>query len=210
MGLLRGVNDSRPLCGHAIWIHPNDAVHSYNTFVQYMSDETIATTSWWESYRTDVAAGQPHRIEVFFRSLAPSQGAHDKRRRIVSQLDEASSTSSLDSYDLHVVGDGMCLCEDCAETRLARHMHDTLATLREGGSDEIEPLAFSTRTVDSQMTGEHYTLLVPPEVSLAVYVDSSLRGVFPAAVEEVTVSVTDFLDAFTTLENAPATVQAEA
>lgn len=174
-----------------------------------MFDETIATTSWWKRYRTDVAVGQPHRIEVVFRSLAPGQGAHDRRRRIVHRLEEAANTVLLDSYDLRIVGEALCLCEDCTETRLGHFVHDTLSTLREGGSDAVDPLAFSTRTVDSRMTGEHYTLLVPPEVSLAVYVDGSLRGVFPADVEGVTVSVTDFLDAFTSLDDAQVTPQVE-
>lgn len=175
-----------------------------------MSDETISKTSWWERYRTDVAAGKSHRIEVFFRSLAPSQGSHGKRRRIISQLGEADDASAIDGYDINVVGDGMCLCDDCTETRLARHMHDKLSRLRKGGGNMVKPLGFRERTVDSQMTGEHYTLLVPPEVSLAVYVDDTLRGVFPAKVEGRSVSVTDYLEAFTTIEPVMEANQVEA
>lgn len=175
-----------------------------------MSDETISKTAWWERYRTDVAAGKAHRIEVFFRSLAPSQGSHDKRRRIIKNLGEADDASTIDGYDVNVVGEGMCLCDDCAETRLARHMHDRLSRLRAGGSDVVEPLGFRERSVDSSLTGENYTLLVPPEVSLAVYVDDALRGVFPAEVEGVSVSVVDFLDAFTTVDSVSFTSRVEA
>ena len=175
-----------------------------------MSDAHIDTTAWWERYRTDVLADEQHHIEIFFRSLAPNQGSHDKRRTILERLEGAAEDAVLDSYDINVVGDGMCLCQDCGETRIARHMHETLTSLRSGGSEDVEPTGFAERVVDSQMTGEHYRLLVPPEVSVAVYVDDSLRGVFPAVVEDVPVSVSDFLRALATVETVPVPAQAEA
>ena len=149
-------------------------------------------------------------IDVFFRSLAPSQGSHDKRRRILQRLDAAAESSSLATYNIHVIGDGMCLCEDCTSTRIARHMHETLSSLRDGGSDRIEPTGFAERSVDSEMTGEHYPLLVPPEVTLAVYVEDVLRGVFPARVEGTSVSVSDFLEAYSSIETESTVSQAEA
>jgi len=175
-----------------------------------MSEETIATTSWWERYRDDVAGGKTHTMDVFFRSLAPSQGSHDKRRQILQRLDAAAESTSLETYNIHVIGDGMCLCEDCTSTRIARHMHDTLSSLRDGGSDRIEPTGFSERSVDSEMTGEHYRLLIPPEVTLAVYVGDVLRAAFPARVEGVPVSVSDFLDAYSSIDTESAVSQAEA
>jgi hypothetical protein len=174
-----------------------------------MSGSHIGTTGWWERYRADVLADKSHRIDIIFRSLAPSQGLHDKRGDILKRVERAAESSVLDVYDITVVGEGLCLCDDCATTRIARHMHETLRTLRHGGSKDIEPTGFVERPVDSQMTGEHYRLLVPPEVSLAVYVDDSLRGVFPATVGGSSVSVDDFLDALETLDDVPGHARTE-
>jgi hypothetical protein len=174
-----------------------------------MSGSHIDTTGWWERYRADVQTEKPHRITVFFRSLAPSQGSHDRRSGILDRVERAAEMSVLDSYDITVVGEGLCLCDDCASTRIARRMHETLQTLRRGGSEDIEPTGFVERPVDSQMTGEHYRLLVPPEVSLAVYVGDSLRGVFPATVGGASVSVDGFLDALETLGDVSARAQTE-
>ncbi len=174
-----------------------------------MSSTQIDTTPWWERYRTDVTAGGLHHIDVFFRSLSPTLGAHDKRRRLLTRLDEAIDRDSLDSYDISILGEGMCLCDDCRETRIARHMHETLTMLREGGADDVEPFGFDERNVDSQLTDEHYNLLVPPNVSIAVYIDDSLRGVFPAEVDGICVTVEEFLDALTTLDRSTVASQAE-
>lgn len=175
-----------------------------------MSEETIVTTPWWERYSTDLVSRETHRIEVFFRSLAPSQGAHNARTGILQRLSEADDRNLIDGYDVNVVGEGVCLCEDCAETRIARHMYETLSTLRSGGEPDVEPVGFRERSVDSAMTGEAYSVLVPPEVTFAVYVDGTLRGVFPSTVDGHTVTVSEYLDALSTLDSRRPTARAQA
>lgn len=175
-----------------------------------MSGETIVTTPWWERYSADIATEKTHRVEVFFRSLAPSQGSHDRRLRVLERLDEITKTDLLDVYDINVVGEGMCLCEDCTQTRIARHMHDTLTDLREGGEPDVEPQGFAERPVNSTVTHESYRLLVPPEASLAVYVGDSLRGVFPAEVNGTSVTIDEYLDALATVESTQFSARAQA
>lgn len=175
-----------------------------------MSAETIETTQWWEKYSSDAETCETHRIELFVRSLTPSQGTHDSRKWMLYRLEGMVESDFLDSYDINVVGEGMCLCESCLDTRLARHMYETLTTLRDGGDATVEPLGFSERTIDSSLTDEQYSVLTPPEISLAVYVDDTLRGVFPATVDGKRVTVTDYFDAISTLQTRQTSNRAEA
>lgn len=174
-----------------------------------MSKQTLTSTAWWKSYRNALEDCDTHRVEVFFRSLAPRQGTHDRRKQVFDELKQKQETGLLDGYSMNVVGEGLCLCEQCQETRLARHLNETLRTLRECDAANMEPLGFSERVVDSSFTDETYTLLVPPEVSLAVYIDDSLQGVFPSSIDGTPISVGEFLTALADLEPMQTATQAQ-
>lgn len=60
---------------------------------------------------------------------------------------------------------------------------------------------FEARTLDSSIAGETARALVSPRMSVALYCDGDLSGVFPCEIGDVTVSVTDFVSTLAQLSD---------
>lgn len=151
-------------------------------------------TEWWEQYEGKQTGGNGHRVRAFVRSFAPGPGRHDRQRRLVEGLQSASDNGLIKAGGTTVVGKGLCCCEDCRSLTEAEGLLESITELREWEFKNITASGFSTRRVDSSVTGERHRVIVPPEVVFGIYVDGSLAGVFPCEDGSETYQPESYLD----------------
>jgi hypothetical protein len=175
-----------------------------------MSWESLLTTPWWEEYRSAVQSSETRGAKLYVRSHAPTPGGHETRRRVFRNLDSAIAQKSLDTYDVTIVGEGLCLCDCCIERPPGRQLVETFSAARDRTPDSVDPVGFEERVVDSTITGEHHRVLVPPELCLTLTADGELVGVFPCRIDGTLFSVPDFLDVLTAEPARPALSRADA
>jgi hypothetical protein len=161
-----------------------------------MSSENLRATTWWDHYGSAVEAGETHRAELLVRSLSPTPGGHDRRRRVFERLEEAVGTH-VDRYDITIVGEEFCLCESCIDTVPGTRLLEKFTRIREYRDGTAHSLSFAERTIDAMIIGETYRLLAPPELCLTVYVDGELEGVFPRVIGGETFGPEEYLEALT-------------
>lgn len=155
----------------------------------------IDSTTWWERFRTNASNDEGPRLELYLRSLAPTPGTHTGYLEMRNRLDHAIGAGVVDACGTTVLGEKICLCDRCQETRLGRRLAETCFELRDGGDPDVDPVGFDERPIRSEMTGESYTVLVPPTVCLGVYEGDSLVGVFPSRIDGDVYEVSDFVRA---------------
>lgn len=163
--------------------------------IRIMSGQSITTTSWWKTYRSAVRTGETQRVEVFVRSLGPPLGTHGHRSWIFGALDEAVAAGNLDEYETTITGEQLCLCESCLESRLGRTLVAKLVRIRNPRDQNVEPMGFDTRKVESTITHEQYRVLIPPSCCISVAVDDTVHGLFPCRIDGEAYWIRDFLDA---------------
>jgi hypothetical protein len=147
-------------------------------------DQAIALESWWEQYREQLTAGTVTRVELFVRSCTPAPGTHDRRNRLFRSIERQVNDGPLDSYGITVLSDKFCLCANCLEL-YDDGLIETVERLMSWRSGGIRSIGFDEQEVRSSILDEQYTVIVPPELSLGVYVDDSLAGVFPCRADGV-------------------------
>lgn len=138
-----------------------------------------ALSPWWEEYRKRLPAADSHRVELFVRSRTPVPGAHGRPIDLYRSLERRVEDDAIDACGVTVLGGNLCLCENC---RALDWEPDTLETVEEllswrGGG--IRSSGFTERVVSSSVVDEQYSVIVPPETALGVYVDGAVVGVFP-------------------------------
>lgn len=153
-----------------------------------------SVTQWWDMYEQAQESASDHRVDVFVRSSTPTLGEHNRRQHRLEALDSATKTESIDTYDVTVLGDEICLCERCTTNHRNESRTELVDTLRHWGYEELDASGFVVRTVSSAVTGETYKTVVPPEFSFGIYLDESLVGVFPCADEERTYGPETYLE----------------
>lgn len=153
-----------------------------------------AIEQWWNQYRERLDSSERNRITVYVRSLSPSAGGHDRRRRLRDAIRDVSAEAAVDSLEVSVLGEEICLCDQCVEAVVDEDVLRTVNELRGWRGGGIRATGFTEREVDSSITGEDYRTVVPPEVSLGVHVGGSLVGVFPCAAEGETFAPEDFFE----------------
>lgn len=139
----------------------------------------LSLTNWWERYNRERSNASQHHVRAFIRSLAPAPGQHDSRAQVLDQLNSAEQFGHVDSCELSILGEQICRCQSCQTCTEATHLLETAETLAGWEGDGLRSTGFSERTVLSQVTGEEYHVMVPPELSIGVYLDERLVGVFP-------------------------------
>lgn len=157
-----------------------------------MTDDTTSR-HWWNDYRQTVRAAESHRIEVYLRSLAPV-GTHDAYHDILNRLD---GLSTVDDVTVSIWGRRICQDETFTRTDVGRHLLDRIAQFEEWGSEygASSSSFFEERDVSSSITETEFSVVVPPEMCLAIRTDSALAGVFPTEFGNESYSVMNFLDA---------------
>ena len=153
-----------------------------------------AIEQWWNQYRKRLSAADRSRLTLYVRSLSPSPGGHNRRRQLRELTRTVSSQGAVDAVGVSVLGEEICLCDQCLEAVVDEEILRTVNKLRKWRGGGIKATGFTERAVDSAITEEQYRTVVPPEVSLGVYVEGSLVGVFPCAAEGVTHSPEEFFE----------------
>lgn len=148
-------------------------------------ESTSAIVEWWNEYGGK-HRGNNHRVRVFVRSFAPAPGQHNRHSQLVEGLQSASSNDLIIDYDVTVLGNGLCTCEHCRTFPEAETLIETVVALRDWQYKEMTSSGFTKRQVSSSLTGDRHDLLVPPEISVGIYVEGSLAGVFPCTTETET------------------------
>lgn len=151
-------------------------------------------TQWWDMYEQAQESASDHRVDVFVRSITPTLGEHTRRQHRLEALEEAAELEAIDTYDVTVLGDEICLCERCTTTHRNESRAELVDTLRRWEFEGLDASGFVDRTVSSSVTGETYRAIVPPDVSFGIYLDDSLVGVFPCGDEERTYGLETYLD----------------
>ena len=159
-----------------------------------MSQDSIG--QWWNRYRTN-RGDATERIVLFIRGFRPAMGTHSHRLNFVRTLTEAAEEEAVDSVDITVVGKEICICEKCREIHSRQTVHDVVETLKSWRDGGIRPSGFTEREINSSITGEHHRVVTPPELTLGVYLDDSLVGVFPCTADGRTHTPEMFLQELT-------------
>ncbi|WP_123533256.1 HTH domain-containing protein [Halosimplex salinum] len=147
------------------------------------------------------ATADRRHVDVFVRSMLPPLGVKATQETLISRLDELSEESTIDGVSVKVTGNRLCLCGTCTETDAEAALLDRFRELDEWG-DEFDASTspfFETRTLDSSITNETARALVPPRVTVALYCDGTLTGVFPCEMDDSSYTVGDFISALDTL-----------
>jgi hypothetical protein len=151
-----------------------------------------------EATAAQFEAADDRRVEVFVRSMLPPLGVKSSQEALIARLDElVDEEAALDSVSVSVTGDRLCLCETCSGTDVERELLDRIAELDAWGEayDATASPFFETQELDSSIAGETARALVPPRVSVALYCDDALAGVFPCRIGDREYTVADFADA---------------
>jgi len=156
-------------------------------------DETDEFARWRADTRRALANADTARIDVYVRSLLPPPGAKDAQTGALASLKGAIEETAVEDVAVNVWGERLCVCDVCLGTDAGRAMLDTVREFERWGAEydaSAEPF-FEWTHQESSVTGSTYEGIVPPRVTAALYLDSSLAGVFPAQFGEEPFSVGD-------------------
>lgn len=134
------------------------------------------------------------RVQVFLRSLGAPAGCQDKQATVFETLDRLEDAGIVTSTSVTLWGDRIYLSDRCSHTPVGEFVREKIREFEEwaSGRDGVD-LRFERRTIDSSITGESHDMIRPPQVSLAVYADDDLAGVFPCSMDGEEQCVTSYL-----------------
>ena len=140
--------------------------------------------------------------------MLPPLGAKSGQESLLEALDQLVDDGAIDEVTVTITGNRLCLCDTCMKTGAESTLMDRFKELDEWGREHDASTSpfFETRTLDSSMAGETARALVPPRMSVALYCDEDLSGVFPCEMGEVTVSTADFVSTLAQLSDGQRTV----
>ncbi len=146
-------------------------------------DSSKATIAQWFQEFRDRATDTEIHAEVFLRACAPPLGCHDHQTECMQRLANAKEEGVLDSYDISVVGDEICRDEQYRQFYSGKPV-ETVLEIKSWRSGGIRATGFTEREVHSTITDETTDTVVPPTLTVAVYADESLIGVFPCQADD--------------------------
>ena len=154
----------------------------------------------------DVAA--PVTVELYVRSLA-ADAAQAPQEAAIERLSRLERDGVVDEYAVHVWGRRVSPDTAAAGTSAGRFVLDRIERFRDWARRNGATLRsfFDTHEVDSSITGESYTAITVPSLTLAEYRGDDLVRVTPCGDGETVHTVTDHLDA---LEDGGGTDRLEA
>jgi hypothetical protein len=138
-------------------------------------------------------------LTLYVRSLAPA-GLQSHHETVFERLDGLKAAGVIDDYSVRVWGKSVS--PDAAEwTDSGQAIWEQLARFREWADDNDASLRsfFDEEAVHSELTGQTYTRVLLPTMTLAEYEGDELRFVAPCSDGETVHTVADRLDELTTL-----------
>ena len=155
-------------------------------------------TEWLEEKTRTLREGEPPRIEVFLRSLAPPIGVREQQETLLERLRTFERRGVIASVEVSVWGDAVCPDGCCSETPAGREVLDRTRRMRRWAreADGDVRTTFEEKRVSSSVTDERFRRIVLPRVAVGVHRDDDLELVVPCCVGEETLPVESFLDAY--------------
>ena len=161
-----------------------------------MNTQSDLPRLWLDRHVEQITESEEVSVEVFVRSLSPPLGVRGRQEALLRQLSELHSSGIVDSFDVDLWGNGVCLCDVCASEAVAKSTHDKVDEFEAWAAEaETVRLPFERRTRESLLAQTTVEDLQVPAICLGVYSDSALRGVFPCSVSGQHIPVTDYLAA---------------
>lgn len=158
-----------------------------------MSGTTSQSVSWWEEKVKSLVTEQNVTIDVFVRSLCPPVGAHSQQERIIEQLQRYEQENIVDDVSVQVLGEAICPGSCVARSAVGAELLEKIEAIQNWSSVHGTETVFQVREVNSSITDESYTKLVPPRLCLLVATQAEPELVFPHQVDGNNVCISEFL-----------------
>lgn len=146
------------------------------------------------------------RVELCVRSLAPA-GAHGNQNAVIERLERLEAAGVVEAFDIRIWGKQVAPSTAAARTETGRAALDRYEQFKEWAEHNDRSLGsfFDVHPVELGMTGEQYTAVMFPVVTMAEYRDGDLVHVAPCTDGDTVYTVGDRLD---TIEGDAAPVEA--
>lgn len=159
-----------------------------------LQQEETSLEQWWRKFQQQREQGQTQEIHIFVRSVSPTPGLHAHRNQLLNSIKKASRREHIDAFELTVLGDDICLCDNCESIHTANKLVELVEKLRTWRTGGMKACGFTERTVASSITDESYQTVTPPDITLGVFCDDSLSGVFPCRADGNVYRPSDFVE----------------
>jgi hypothetical protein len=163
-----------------------------------LPDLYLRNAHGWTATRTargDAAVvSEPPRVELYLRSLAPSEG-RDQQEAVLQTLNGLAEAGRIAGVEVTVCGECVCPSLTAAETDVGERLLRRYESF-EGWADEADRdlVGFEERDTTSLVTDTEITGIVFPRLTLAEYRGSDLAFVAPSRNGVDTTSVLDRLE----------------
>lgn len=169
-----------------------------------MRDSELPATDWWQRHETNVLHDEPVRFDLFVRTLGAPIGTHRRQSAILERIERLDRRDAIDTGRVTVWGDSVCVSACCADRAVVRSIRDRIESFREWSRTRRDvATAFDSRAVRSSITGEQFDVIDLPTICLAVYVESSLEGLFPITVGDQELTIESYLEWFEGARDLP-------
>jgi hypothetical protein len=133
------------------------------------------------------------RVSVYLRSSTPALGVHSRRVAFLETLANAAGNGLVDTYDVTLIGDEICVCDHCRNLPSLRSTIDIVEKLMSWRDGGIRACGFTQCKSSSTLPRETHNTITPPDLTTGIYADEQLIGVFPARADGQTYTPRAFL-----------------
>lgn len=134
------------------------------------------------------------RVELYLRSLAPSEG-RDQQEAVMQTLNGLAEAGRIEGVEVTVCGECVCPSLAAAETAVGERLLRRYASFEQWADEADRDLVgFEERNTTSLLTDTEITGIVFPRLTLAEYDESDLAFVAPSRNGVDTTSVLDRLE----------------
>lgn len=147
------------------------------------------------------------RLEFCLRSLLPP-GAAPQQERVIQRLEALEAAGRIDSFDIVLWGGRLGVSTAAARTETGREIHDRIDACIEWAAANGRTFrsCFEAVEYDQTITGESYTAIELPQMTLIEYADDEIRHVAPCTDGTTVYDVSDRLDALEAAGEPPTEV----
>jgi hypothetical protein len=136
------------------------------------------------------------RVELYVRSLAPTDGRAEQER-VVRLLRDLEASGRIAEFELVVCGDCVCPSLLTAQTDLGRRLLGRYREFEQWAEQRGRRLVgFEHRHVDSELRDDSVTAIHFPRLALAEYRDRDLTFVAPSRTDGTASTVTGRLQQY--------------
>lgn len=163
-----------------------------------MKRSSNQSNEWFEEKTGTLQTGQPPRVRIFLRSLAPPLGASQQQNDVLEQLESFERQGVLEEMDVTVWGKSICPESAGSQTGPGEQILERIEefTSWSASEDVSVDLSFEENDVDCSITDEQYRKIVLPRVCLAVYAEEEPELVLPCKINGDYYRVEDLITSF--------------